>query len=75
MESAICVGTPASFWIDLVFKGSSHPLHKTIHHPLLARMVKSDGQLVAVHRGDVAIAEFLVKHAGADDDIIPQPAL
>jgi hypothetical protein len=37
----------------------SHPLHKTIHHPLFARVVELDGQLVAVHGGDVAVAEFL----------------
>jgi hypothetical protein len=28
-------------------------------------MVELDGQLVAVHGGDVAVAEFLVEHAGA----------
>ena len=44
----------------------SHPLHKTIHHALFAGLVEADGQLVAVHGGDVAVAEFLVKHAGAD---------
>src|ERR1051325_8567468 len=43
--------------------GQSHPLHKTIHHPLLPRLVEGDGELVAVHGGDVAVAEFLVKHA------------
>ena len=32
-------------------------------------MVELDGQLVAVHGGDVAVAEFLVKHAGADVEI------
>jgi hypothetical protein len=44
----------------------SHPLHKAIHHSLFAGVVEPDGQLVAVHGGDVAVAEFLVKHAGAD---------
>ena len=38
---------------------NSHPLHKTIHHPLFAGLVEADGQLVAVHGGDVAVAEFL----------------
>jgi hypothetical protein len=27
---------------------ASRPLHKTIHHALLARLVERDGQLVAV---------------------------
>ena len=44
---------------------SSHPLHKTIHHALFAGLVEMDGQLVAVHGGDVAVAEFLMKHAVA----------
>ncbi len=44
----------------------SHPFHKTIHHALLAGLVELDGQLVAVHGGDVAVAEFLMKHAVAD---------
>jgi hypothetical protein len=35
----------------------SHPLHKTIHHPLLAGLVEGDGELVAVDGGDVAVAE------------------
>jgi hypothetical protein len=39
----------------------SHPLHKTIHHPLLAGLVERDGEPVAVDGGDVAVAEFLVK--------------
>jgi len=43
----------------------SHPLDKTIHHALLAGAVELDGELVAVDRGDVAVAEFLVKHAVA----------
>ena len=47
----------------------SHPLHKTIHHALLAGLVEMDGQLVAVDGGDVAVAEFQVKHALADREI------
>src|SRR6185312_9074219 len=43
----------------------SHPLHKTIHYALFARFVEMDGELVAVHGGDVAVAELLVKHAVA----------
>jgi hypothetical protein len=46
--------------------GPSHPLHKTIYHPLFAGVVELNRQLVAVHGGDVAVAEFLVKYAGAD---------
>src|SRR5689334_9993724 len=45
---------------------SSHPLDETIHHPLLAGAVELDGQLVAVDRGDVAVAEFLMKDAVAE---------
>src|SRR5262249_9697872 len=45
---------------------SSHPLHKTIHHALLAGAVELNGQLVAVDRGDVAVAEFLMKDAVAE---------
>jgi hypothetical protein len=45
---------------------SSHPLHKTIHHALLAGAVELDRQLVAVDGGDVAVAEFLMKHAVAE---------
>ena len=44
----------------------SRPLHKTIHHPLLPRPVELDRQLVAVDRGDVAVAEFLVEDAVAE---------
>ncbi len=43
----------------------SHPLHKTIHHPLLPGPVELDRQLVAVDGGDVAVAEFLVEDAVA----------
>src|ERR1700750_1492543 len=44
----------------------SHPLHKTIHHPLFAGLVEADGELVAVDGGDVAVAEFQVEDAVAD---------
>src|SRR4029077_18277500 len=44
----------------------SPPLHKTIHHALLAGAVELDGELVAVDRGDVAVAEFLMKDALAE---------
>src|SRR5262249_30866549 len=44
----------------------SHPLHKAVHHPLLAGLVELHDELVAVDRGDVAVAEFLVEHAIAD---------
>ena len=44
----------------------SHPLDKTIHHAFLAGAVELDGQLVAVDRGDVAVAEFLMEHAVAE---------
>src|SRR5258705_10577485 len=40
----------------------SHPFHKTIDHALLARAIERDGELVAIHHGHVAVAEFLVKH-------------
>jgi hypothetical protein len=45
---------------------TSHPLDKTIHHAFLAGAVELDRQLVAVDRGDVAVAEFLVKDAVAE---------
>ena len=53
---------------DFAFRGHlfSHPLDITIHHALFAGAVELDGQLVAVDRGDVAVAEFLVKDAVAD---------
>jgi hypothetical protein len=41
----------------------SRPLHKAIHHALFARLVEVDRQLIAVHRGDVAVAEFQVEDA------------
>lgn len=46
----------------------SHPLHETIHHALLPRLVEVDGQLVAVDGGDVAVAEFLVEDAVAEGE-------
>src|SRR5262245_29707797 len=46
--------------------GTSYPLHKTIHHAFLARLVELNRQLVAVDVDDVAVAKFLVKHAVAD---------
>jgi drug/metabolite transporter (DMT)-like permease len=47
----------------------SHPLHEAIHHPLLARLVELDGELVAVDGGNVAVAEFLVEDAVADREV------
>src|SRR5207302_979688 len=47
-------------------KASLHPLHEAIHHALLAGFVELDAELVAVHRGDIAIAELEVEHAVAD---------
>src|SRR4051794_8515736 len=47
----------------------SHPFDERVHHALLAGAVERDGQLVAVHHGDVAVAELLVKHAVADGEI------
>src|SRR5262249_39848100 len=47
----------------------SHPLHETIDHPLLPRLVELDGELVAVDGGDVAVAEFLVEDAVADREV------
>src|ERR1700736_5664070 len=46
--------------------GRLHPLHEAIHHALLAGLVELDGELVAVDRGDVAVAELEVEHAVAD---------
>src|ERR1700736_3151446 len=46
--------------------GRLHPLHEAIHHALLAGFVELDGELVAVHRGDIAVAELEVEHAVAD---------
>ena len=46
----------------------SHPLHKTIHHALLAGLVELNRQLVAVDGGDVAVAEFLVEDAVAEGE-------
>jgi energy-converting hydrogenase Eha subunit C len=44
----------------------SHPLDKTIDHALLAGAIELDRQLVAVDRGDVAVAEFLMEDAVAE---------
>src|SRR5438309_3968309 len=44
---------------------SSHPLYETVHHALLAGAVEGDGELVAVDRDHVAVAEFLVEDAVA----------
>src|SRR4249920_2385735 len=41
----------------------SRPLDETIHHLLLAGFLEGDRELVAVDLDDVAVAEFLVKHA------------
>jgi hypothetical protein len=43
----------------------SHPLHKTIHHPLLPSPVELNRQLIAIDRRHIPIAELLVKHAVA----------
>src|SRR5712675_1924211 len=43
-----------------------HPLHETIHHALLAGLVELDGELVAVDRDHVAVAELDVEDAVAD---------
>src|SRR5215471_15952639 len=53
---------PAKLSSDLF----SHPFNKTIDHALLAGAVELDRQLVAVDRGDVAVAEFLMKDAVAE---------
>src|SRR6202049_3727966 len=44
----------------------SRALHVGIHHALLAGLVERHGELVAVDRDDVAVAEFQVKHPLAD---------
>jgi hypothetical protein len=43
----------------------SRPLQKTIHHSLLPGAVELDRQLVAVDRGDVAVAKSQVEDAVA----------
>ena len=40
--------------------------HEAVENALLAGLVEVDGQLVAVDRRDVAVAEFLVEHPVAD---------
>jgi hypothetical protein len=57
-------GSPPN-WLGLQFY-FSHPLDKTIDHALLAGAVELNRQLVAVDRGDVAVAEFLMKDAVAE---------
>src|SRR5438094_9920357 len=44
----------------------SRTLDVAIDHALLAGLVELDHELVAVDRGHVAVAEFLVEHAIAD---------
>jgi len=39
------------------------PLHKRIQHALLPGLLEFHRQLVAVDRGDAAVAEFLVEDA------------
>src|SRR3974390_2960182 len=70
MEALVCPGLrdrrkDVDGWVE---PGQpSYPLHKTINYALFAGLVEADGQLVAVDRGDVAVAELLVKHALAYD--------
>src|SRR5688572_21996729 len=45
---------------------ASNPLDEAIHHLLAAGLVEIDRQLIAVDLRDMAIAEFLMKHARAD---------
>src|SRR5258708_26949187 len=62
-------------WIVTIFaiaptcQVESHPFHEAIHHALLAGLVEQDGELVAVHRGDVAVAEFEMEYAVADGKV------
>ena len=51
----------------------SHPFDERVHHALFAGAVERDGELVAVHHGDVAVAELLVKHPVADGEIRRAP--
>src|SRR5215212_2002677 len=44
-------------------RSGSHPLHKTVDHLLLAGLFERDGKLVAIDFHDMAVTEFLVKHA------------
>ena len=46
-------------------RAQSHPFHETIHHALFAGRVELHRQLIAVDRGDVAVAEFLMEDAVA----------
>src|SRR5215467_336048 len=56
--------TPSGEWI---FR--SHPSHPAIERLLLAGLVEQDGQLVALDRDHVAIAEFLMEHPIADREL------
>jgi len=47
-------------------RGPSRRLHETVQNTFLAGAVERDGQLVALDTGDIAIAEFEVKHPVAD---------
>ena len=47
------------------WEGGSNALDEAVDHLLLPGLVEIDGELVAVHLSDAAIAEFLVKDAGA----------
>ena len=44
----------------------SHLIDEPVQHTLLSRPVKVDRQLVALDRGNVAVAELDVKHPVAD---------
>jgi len=43
----------------------SHPLHRTVRHPLFAGLVELDVELVAVDGDHVAVAELEVEDAVA----------
>src|SRR3954462_4773072 len=42
---------------------ASHPLHETVDHLLLAGLFERDGKLVTIDFHNLAVTEFLVKHA------------
>src|SRR5207249_11227408 len=46
-----------------------HPPYPAIERLLLASLVEQDGQLVALDRDHVAIAEFLMEHPVADREL------
>src|SRR5690606_35500417 len=62
------MGIEARPRFNLCVPGSlrSHRRHEPVEHALLAGLVEVDRKLVALDRGDVAVAEFLVKHPVAD---------